>query len=120
VSTSPVALVALSAGITPVGALASLLLWAGGAFVLLGALGVWRLPEFFTRTHAAGMVDTLGVLLILLGLALLSGDGLVTLRLALILVLILVTAPTAVHALAKAALHGGERPLQPAPGEEGG
>lgn len=86
-------------------------LLAGGFFVLTGGIGMLRFPDFFTRIHAAGVTDTGGAGLILAGLMLQAGFGLVTLKLALILWLLLFTGPTATHALAKAALHGNVRPL---------
>ena len=51
-----------------------LLLAAGCFFVLIGAIGVLRLPDFYTRMHAAGVTDTLGAELIILGLILQAGD----------------------------------------------
>lgn len=86
------------------------LILVGGAFALIGGIGVIRLPDFFTRLHGAGITDTMGAGFILLGLALQSGLSLVTVKLALILGFFLLTTPTAVHALAKAARHGGHRP----------
>ena len=84
---------------------------AGSVFVLIGGIGLIRLPDFYTRIHAAGITDTMGAGLILLGLALQSGLGLVTLKLLLFFVFLIFTSPTATHALAKAALHGKLRPL---------
>jgi len=88
------------------------LLAAGSFFVLVGVVGLLRLPEFFTRLHAAGVTDTLGVILVLAGLMVQAGIGLVSLKLLLILLLILFTTPATTHALAKAALHGGMRPMR--------
>ncbi len=88
------------------------LILGGGGFVLIGGLGVIRLPDFFTRLHGAGVTDTMGAGLILLGLALQAGLTLTTIKLALIFGFFVLTSPTAVHALAKAALHGGLRPWQ--------
>ena len=87
-----------------------LCLAAGSLFVLAGGVGMLRLPDFFTRLHAAGVTDTLGAALILAGLATQVAPGLVTVKLALIMVFIVLTSPTATHALAKASLHGGLRP----------
>jgi len=96
-------------------AIVDLLSWAcllgGGFFVLAGGIGVVRLPDVYTRSHAAGMTDTLGAGLILIGLMLQGGFTLITAKLILILVFIFFTSPTSTHALAKAALHGGEKPL---------
>lgn len=94
-----------------------ILLAAGGLFSLVGGIGLLRMPDFYTRVHAASVTDTLGVCLILLGLALQSGWTLVTAKLVVIGLLILFTSPTATHALAKAAL---ERGLQPQLGKEDG
>ncbi len=83
----------------------------GGAFFSIsGAVGLFRLPDFYSRVHAAGMTDTLGALLILLGLALQNGWDLNLAKYAFIAIFILYTGPTATHALAKAAMHGGLKP----------
>lgn len=86
-------------------------LLGGGAFAIIGAFGMLRMPTFFTRMHASSVTDTLGVGLILLGLALQAGFTLVTVKLLIIGVLVLFTAPVATHALAKAALARGVDPL---------
>lgn len=92
-------------------ALSWVLLAAGGAFCVIGAAGMLRMPDFFTRMHAAGVTDTLGAGLILLGLMLQAGLTLVTVKLVAIGLLIFFTSPTATHALAKAALARGLKPL---------
>ena len=56
-------------------------LLAGSAFSLIGGVGLLRMPDFYTRSHAASLTDTLGATLILLGLALYSGANLVTVKL---------------------------------------
>ena len=84
--------------------LSGVLLLAGGALAIFGGLGLVRFPDFYTRLHAAGVTDTLCALLIVLGLALQSGLSLLTIKLFLILVFLLFTAPTATHALARAAM----------------
>ncbi|MGJ8668197.1 MAG: monovalent cation/H(+) antiporter subunit G [Oceanococcus sp.] len=83
----------------------------GTIVMILGALGLLRFPDFFTRTHAVSMTDTAGAGFILLGLMVLSGLNLVTLKLAVILIFLLTTSPTAGHALAQAATTDGYRPL---------
>lgn len=83
----------------------------GGFFVIVGAVGVLRFPDLFSRFHAAGVTDTLGAALILIGLMLQAGLSLITIKLILILAFGLFTSPTATHALAKAALHGKLKPL---------
>jgi len=84
---------------------------AGGVFCVIGAVGLNRMPEFFTRIHAASVIDTLGAGLILLGLVLQAGLTLVAVKLLMIGVLILFTSPTATHALAKAGIARGLKPL---------
>ncbi len=82
----------------------------GVFFVFAGTLGVLRLPDFFSRIHAAGMTDTLGVELILLGLMLQAGFSLLSLKFLLVAFFLLLTSPTATHAMANAAYHGGLKP----------
>ena len=84
---------------------------AGLFFVLPGAVGVLRLPDFFTRIHAAGMTDTLGAELIIVGLMIQSGFTQLSLKLLLVAILLLITSPTATHAVANAAHHAGLKPL---------
>jgi multicomponent Na+:H+ antiporter subunit G len=76
---------------------------AGSAFCVIGGIGVVRMPDFYTRTHAASVTDTLGATLILLGLGIHSGLNLISVKLAIVLFLLYVTSPTATHALVKAA-----------------
>jgi multicomponent Na+:H+ antiporter subunit G len=92
-------------------ALGSFALAAGALFAVAGCIGLVRLPDFFTRLHGASVTDTLGAGLILLGLMLHAGLTLVTVKLAFIGLLVFFTSPTATHALAKAALTRGLRPL---------
>ena len=96
------------------------LLLSGAFFLVTGALGMVRLPDVFTRMHAAGMADTMGAGLILAGLCVYSGVNLVTLRLILVLAFLWFTSPIATHALAKAALSGGTEPYAPAGGDGDG
>ncbi len=86
-------------------------LLGGGFFAIVGAIGLLRFPDLFTRMHAAGITDTLGAGLILIGLMFQAGEGLVAVKLFLILAFLLFTSPTSTHALAKAALHGKRKPL---------
>jgi multicomponent Na+:H+ antiporter subunit G len=84
---------------------------AGGIFCVIGTVGLIRMPDFFTRMHAASVTDTLGAGLILAGLVLQAGFTLIAVKLLIIGLLILFTSPTATHALAKAALARGLEPL---------
>jgi multicomponent Na+:H+ antiporter subunit G len=84
----------------------------GGAFFsITGAVGLYRFPDYYSRVHAAGMTDTLGALLILVGLTLQNGWDLNVAKYIFIFIFILYTGPTATHALAKAARHGGLMPV---------
>jgi multicomponent Na+:H+ antiporter subunit G len=80
------------------------LLVSGGVFGLVGGIGLLRFPDFYTRLHAAGITDTLCALLVILGLVVSVGWGVLMLKLLLILLFLLFTAPTATHALARAAV----------------
>ncbi len=80
------------------------LLLVGSAFIIIGGVGLLRMPDFYTRIHAAGITDTLGATAILLGLALQAGWDLMSVKLVIILLFLLLTSPTAAHSLAKAAL----------------
>ena len=84
---------------------------AGGLFCIVGALGLLRMPDFYTRMHAASVIETLGAGLILLGLLLQAGFTLVAVKLLFIGVLIFFASPTATHALARAAMVRGLKPL---------
>ena len=95
-----------------------ILLLCGSLVMITGATGMIRLPDFYTRLHAAGVIDTLGCMLIVFGLALQAGFTIVTIKLVLIVVFILFTSPAAAHALAKSALHGELKPWQQKPGEQ--
>jgi multicomponent Na+:H+ antiporter subunit G len=88
-----------------------LFLLGGSFFCLTGALGLLRFPEFFSRIHAASLTDTLGASPILSGLMLQAGWNLALPKLILILIFSLLAGTTASHAMAKAALKSGLRPL---------
>ena len=98
------------------GAVLDALSWAclvtGSLLVILGGVGLLRLPDFYTRIHAAGITDTLGTWLILIGLCFQAGFTLVTAKLVMLLIFMVATGPLASHALAKAAFLRGLDPLQ--------
>jgi multicomponent Na+:H+ antiporter subunit G len=87
------------------------LILLGSFFTVVGTVGLMRMPDVFTRMHAASVSDTLGVGLLILGMALQAGLSLVTLKLLFLLVLFFFTAPVVTHALAQACLHENIRPL---------
>ena len=86
------------------------LLGLGAACVLIGGIGALRLPNFYTRLHAASLTDTMAAILIFLGLMLQAGPTLASVKLFVILIFLLLTGPTASYALANASLLSGRRP----------
>jgi multicomponent Na+:H+ antiporter subunit G len=89
---------------------AHVLLILGLFFILAGVLGVLRLPDFYTRLHAMGKCDTLGVTFVLLALAIYAGVSLVTVKVLLLSVFIALANPVATHALGRAAMKSGLAP----------
>ena len=83
----------------------------GSVFVLIGGIGLIRLPDFYTRIHAAGITDTMGAWLILIGLMFTAGWSLVTVKLFMLLFFLAATSPLSSHALAKAAFMRGLEPM---------
>lgn len=89
---------------------------AGGLFfMVVGTIGILRMPDVFTRLHAAGMTDTMGAGLLILGMCIQAGLGLVLVRLVIVYLFLLFTSPIATHALARAALAGGVQPYEVRP-----
>jgi multicomponent Na+:H+ antiporter subunit G len=95
-------------------AAAEWLSWAflglGSFFCIVGGLGLVRMPDFYTRMHAASVTDTLGAGFLLLGMMFVAGFSLVTVKLVIIGLLIFFTSPAATHALAKAGFQRGIEP----------
>lgn len=87
-----------------------ILIAAGAFFAITGAIGMLRLPDIFSRMHGAGMVDTLGMGLILIGLAFQADEWIVVVKLVLIVFFVMLTSPTTTYALARAAIDGGIDP----------
>jgi multicomponent Na+:H+ antiporter subunit G len=87
------------------------LLVAGGAFCVIGGVGLIRMPGFYPRAHAASVIETLGAGLILAGLLLQAGWTLAAVKLLMLGLLVLFTSPTATHALTRAALLRGVKPM---------
>ncbi len=83
----------------------------GSAFLLVGAAGIIRFPDFWSRLHAAAVVDSAGTGLLLFGMMLQAGFTFITVKLILIGIFLLITGPTATHAVANAAFVSGSRPL---------
>ena len=90
--------------------LTSLCLLLGSVSMLIGGYGLLKMPDVFARMHAAGMIDTLGLGLVMLGLILQAGFTLITFKLFLIIAFVLYTSPVVTHALAHACLSNGVEP----------
>lgn len=83
----------------------AVLMIGGSIFALLAALGILRLPDVYTRMHAASKAGTVGSGLMLLSVGIYSGDTGVFLRAFAGVIFFVLTAPIAAHLLARAA-HG--------------
>jgi len=83
---------------------------SGSVFLIIGSVGLIRMPDMFTRSHAAGVSETLATYLLLLGMMFQSGLSLITVKLLVIALFMFFASPTSTHALTKAALDGGMRP----------
>lgn len=101
--------------------LAKALMVIGTALLFIAAIGVNRLPDFYTRAHAATKPDTLGLIALMLGLSIYHGFDLSSVKMLLIVVFVALANPAATHALGKAAIHNGLLPvtLKQARGEDG-
>ncbi len=96
-------------------ALSWILLTAGGFFALCGGIGALRMPDLYTRMHAASVTDSAGAMLVIAGIMVQAGASVATIKLAAILLFLLLTSPTASNALASAALLAGTRTEQAEP-----
>ena len=90
--------------------LSMVLILAGGLFCLLGAIGVLRLPDCYSRMHAASKAGALGAVLVLAGVAA-ATSGEATMEALFALMAVLVTAPLAAHAVSRAAYHADIKPV---------
>jgi len=89
-----------------------LLLLAGAAFGLLAALGMLRLPDLYSRMHAASKAGIVGAGLIFVGIAVVCQDGAVILRAMIGILFLVLTTPVSAHLLARAAYLAGHRPSE--------
>jgi multicomponent Na+:H+ antiporter subunit G len=81
------------------------LIAAGCFFILVGAIGLVRMPDLYTRSHGTSIIDTVGAGFLIIGLMLQAGWSLVTLKLLFVLAISFFTLPVITHALTRAALH---------------
>jgi len=95
-----------------------ILILSGGYFTIIGAIGMYRFPDIWSRVHAASVTDSAGMILLLAGMCVQAGFTLITVKLIIIGIFLFITGPTATHAVANAALVSGSRPVE-APGLTG-
>ncbi|HKJ90521.1 MAG TPA: monovalent cation/H(+) antiporter subunit G [Oceanipulchritudo sp.] len=88
----------------------SLLIFIGLFFMIVGSFGLLLLPDFFARTHAASKVDTVGIVVALIGISFLGQGWFEADKALLAAFLIMLTNPVSAHALAKAAYRAGHKP----------
>jgi multicomponent Na+:H+ antiporter subunit G len=86
----------------------------GALSVLIGGIGALRMPDLYTRMHAASVTDSMGAILVLGGIMLQAGLSLATIKLIAILLFLLISSPTSSNTLASAALLAGTRPFEEA------
>ncbi|HMB31206.1 MAG TPA: monovalent cation/H(+) antiporter subunit G [Desulfohalobiaceae bacterium] len=86
---------------------------AGLVFFTGGSFGIFRMPDFYTRLHPAGKLDTLGIMLVVFALALYNLEHfslsslLVSLKMVLIVIFIFISSPTATHSIVDAGIRAG-------------
>lgn len=85
---------------------------AGLFFLIVAAVGVIRLPDVFSRSHAVSLTDSLGAFLMLVGIALHEGFSTNTLKILIVLALLYLLNPVIAHATIRAALRSGIKPWQ--------
>lgn len=90
--------------------LAVFFLLSGVLFMLVGSIGINRFPDVYCRAHAATKVDTLGIMLFVLGLVFFVGLNNTSLKLLLVAIFAALTSPVAAHALSRRALLHGVKP----------
>ena len=84
---------------------------AGGALVVIGAVGILRFPDFYSRLHAAGVTDTFGADLMILAMMLQAGNFITVVKLLFVFIFLILTSPVSTHAIAHAAFVRGLNPL---------
>jgi multicomponent Na+:H+ antiporter subunit G len=75
----------------------------GSFFIVSSVLGLFRFPDFFTKIHAAGINDSIGIPLCLLGLSLMQTSLICSIKILAIMLLFFILGPTSNHAIIKAA-----------------
>lgn len=79
-------------------------------FLVVGSIGMLRLPDVFSRAHALSLTDSLGAIFVLVGLAIYEGFTMNFLRIMVVLILVYLLNPVISHATIRAAYRSGLRP----------
>lgn len=92
--------------------IATILLLIGFFFIAISAIGVIRLPDFYSRLHSSGIGETLGLMISFLGLAVFEGLNLMTIKLLIVFLLVFLANPIGTHILGQAAIKSGLVPWE--------
>ena len=92
--------------------IATILLLIGFFFIAISAIGVIRLPDFYSRLHSSGIGETLGLMISFLGLAVFEGFNLMTIKLLIVFLLVFLANPIGTHILGQAAIKSGLVPWE--------
>ena len=92
--------------------IATVLLLIGFFFIAISAIGVIRLPDFYSRLHSSGIGETLGLMISFLGLAVFEGFNLMTIKLFIVFLLVFLANPIGTHILGQAAIKSGLVPWE--------
>lgn len=84
--------------------IAVVLILIGLGFIMVSAVGVVRLPDFYTRLHASGIGETIGIFIAFMGLAVIQGLDQTTVKLFIIAIVVYLFNPVGTHMLGRAAL----------------
>lgn len=90
--------------------ISAVLLISGIAFMMVSAIGVIRLPDFFSRLHASSIGETLGMVLAGVGLIVYHGINLTSVKIVMILIALFLVNPLGTHLISKSAIEGGHAP----------
>ena len=83
----------------------------GGILGIIGAIGILRFPDVYTRVHAASIIDTGAMTVAIFGMVLLAPSITIIIKLAAIWLFLFITGPTSSHALVNAAYKAGIQPM---------
>ncbi len=90
--------------------IASVFIFFGLVFFFFGTVGMIRFPDIYTRLQASSKCDGAGTVALLIGLILLEGFNIFSLRILIIIFFLLITNPVSTHAIARSAAIRGIKP----------